>query len=242
MNFLQYPAGIAVNVIIIWRLFVICSRERRMIYFPMMLQCSGFMASVIIIRDDIIDVKQITHSSRFLNGYHDHRLALLAINITIMWYCTGLICYRLWSMEQQKRAIVAEPCQLGSELGSTNPYAKIIRALIRSGVLYCLSQVACLVCLAMQNDNGELILHELYIRVIGIVTVLIFLELDFRRVDEDPMAGQQLSPPDVSTVSMPVFRVPTPVDSDVEVGIKPQPSRVDSDSTVAKVTEGSVGS
>ncbi|KAG8854703.1 hypothetical protein FRB96_007388 [Tulasnella sp. 330] len=219
-DFLQCAAGFTVNVIMTWRLFVIWSRERRVIYFPILLQCSGVAASIIIICDDIIDIKQLVRSSNFLTRYHENHLELLAINIVITWYCTGLICYRLWSMQQQKRAIAAEAYNFGSEFESRNPYAGVMWALIHNGMLYGLSQAAHLVCSAMQNHAGKLILRELNINIIGIVTVLIMLELDVRDASEVMIAGHQPSPLEASGISMPVFRVLTPSDPEVVEGMK----------------------
>ncbi|KAG8991320.1 hypothetical protein FRB94_012601 [Tulasnella sp. JGI-2019a] len=74
------------------------------------------------------------------------------MNITNTWYCTGLICYRLLTMLRQKQATADALNDLEADITAGGAYQRIIRVLIRSGMLFSVTEIAFLICAAAGNQ------------------------------------------------------------------------------------------
>ncbi|KAG8993447.1 hypothetical protein FRB94_010756 [Tulasnella sp. JGI-2019a] len=197
----------------IWRLFVIWSRNKRVIYLPLVLLAISTIGCALLVLFDILE------SARFKDpefiGYESIlTVGALGADIILTWYITGLICYRLWSMEQQKRQVA-----MGTGLDDLNSggnhvpsrYGKVTTTLIQSGMLLSVTEVALVACtLAKNATNGKDTIDYLLTRIIGITTLLIMLQLNTGVPDR----RQQPTGIGISAFSMPVFRV---VNSDDEV-------------------------
>lgn len=96
-----------------------------------------------------MDASKFSSDHAFLAGYNYLSAAVLAIDIIMTWYFTLMICYRLWTVERRNRAAadatLSEPRGLSSN-DQTSPYAKIIRVLIQSGMLYSVTEIIFLIC------------------------------------------------------------------------------------------------
>ncbi|KAG8887898.1 hypothetical protein FRB98_008793 [Tulasnella sp. 332] len=160
--------------------------------------CCGAVSCVMISVYDTIHPERF-EDPVFLDLYDRTVIMTIAINITLTWYFTGMICYRLWAVERQTRALVAtqEETSLGSDV--TSPYARIIRILVHSGMLSSVAEGAFLVSIATGSVRSEEILNDANVRIVGIVAVLIMLQLH--------STSQRDAPISALSHSMPVFRV-----------------------------------
>ncbi|KAG8872939.1 hypothetical protein FRB97_007152 [Tulasnella sp. 331] len=196
----------------------------RVTYLPALLMCCGAVSCVMISVYDTIHPERF-EDPVFLDLYDRTVIMTIAINITLTWYFTGMICYRLWAVERQTRALVAtqEETSLGSDV--TSPYARIIRILVHSGMLSSVAEGAFLVSIATGSVRSEEILNDANVRIVGIVAVLIMLVgifdlstgrhlntpryLQFCRVPYQQLhsTSQRDAPISALSHSMPVFRV-----------------------------------
>ncbi|KAG8988033.1 hypothetical protein FRB94_008358 [Tulasnella sp. JGI-2019a] len=136
-------------------------------------------------------------------------VAVLANIIAGTWYSTGPTCYRLWSMERQKRAAFGD--ERGDWSDSTTLYSKVMRVLVQSGMLHSLALLAFIACILTQNTAGTDIIDWLNVRITGIAATLIILQLKARTSEVDPSNTRQSA----NDYSVPVFVHPTrTVDTD----------------------------
>ncbi|KAG9001051.1 hypothetical protein FRB94_004944 [Tulasnella sp. JGI-2019a] len=196
------------DLLMLWRLFVIWSDDRRVIYLPILLLLYGVANCSTIITYDVLSSSRFDDPI-FTEKYKGISAMALAVDLILTWYITGLICYRLWSVEQQKRAI-----GLGSESavssGPRSRYGKIMVALIQSGMLYSMTEAALLVVVVVDNSDVRDIINGMNTRIIGISTVLIILQLNTGANGQRP---PRTAP---SAFSMPVFRI-FPVEGQAQI-------------------------
>ncbi|KAG8872941.1 hypothetical protein FRB97_007154 [Tulasnella sp. 331] len=218
------------DLMMIWRVYVVWSRNVRVLYIPIVLMSCASTGCAWIFIQDVVEAPKFHADPALVNEYNYLSAAVLALDILMTWYYTIMICYRLWAMERQNRAAADaarfEPMGLSSD-DPTSPYAKIIRVLIQSGIIFSITEIVFLVCVLVDSTNGKYIMNYLISRMIGISTVLIVLQLNnggtsrntSRNRPQGGMTGAS------ETFSMPVFRVSmnakeTGINDDPEVGAK----------------------
>ncbi|KAG8869808.1 hypothetical protein FRB97_000727, partial [Tulasnella sp. 331] len=184
-------------------------RDKRVLYFPFVMIPPAAAGCIALVMFDILAHKS-TPEPGFPAQYYAVSVTLFTLTITMTWYSTGIICYRLWSMERQNRA-ATEANGIGSASSALNAglYRYLFRVMIQSGLLYSLTQLSYLICFIAKDVSGQFVISLLNVRIIGIVTALIMLQLhlfndgtNFDSDDRDhvrPMQG-------VTTYSIPVFR------------------------------------
>ncbi|KAG8978311.1 hypothetical protein FRB94_013442 [Tulasnella sp. JGI-2019a] len=117
----------------------------------------------------IYDVRlapKVLDNPALLADYNYMSVALLSLDIINTWYCTGLICYRLYSILRQKRTTADALNDLEGDITAEGSYRKIIRVLVQSGMLFSVTELAFLFCAATgsqmntpppkRNMNGNL--------------------------------------------------------------------------------------
>ncbi|KAG9026930.1 hypothetical protein FRB95_008323 [Tulasnella sp. JGI-2019a] len=213
-SILRCLTGLGADVLMIWRLFVIWSRDIRVIYLPISFVSLAGVCCVTVFLYDFRFAPRWSQHPAWLEQYHYVSVAMLTLDILNSWYCTGLICYQLISMLRQKKAAANAHHELVSDMTTGSPYRRIIWVLIQSGMLYSLSQAAFLICMLTNSAYGEYIANYLISRVIGIATVLIILQLNTAplRSNNASQAASAAS----GSFSMPVFRKFNKEDEDDE--------------------------
>ncbi|KAG8988635.1 hypothetical protein FRB94_000523 [Tulasnella sp. JGI-2019a] len=186
----------------LWRLFIIWSRDKRVIYFPIVVLSIGAVNCGLIITYDALATNRFQNPS-FVATYNGLAASALAIDMLLTWYLTGLICYRLWSVERQKRVIGLETRSTESDRPKSR-YGKIMVALIQSGMFYSLTEASLFCCILAGNHDGQDVINSMNTRTIGITTVLIILQLNTGAVGNNNQHVLRTAP---SAFSMPVFRV-----------------------------------
>ncbi|KAG8873258.1 hypothetical protein FRB97_006897, partial [Tulasnella sp. 331] len=84
---------------------------------------------------------------KFVTFYNIPTIAMLFNDILLTWYFTGMICYRIWSVERQRRVIRALHGEIGLENQMESPYVLITQVLIQSGMLYSITEAVFLSCI-----------------------------------------------------------------------------------------------
>ncbi|KAG8869131.1 hypothetical protein FRB97_001568 [Tulasnella sp. 331] len=189
-----------------YRTYIVWSRDRRTLYLPCITLPVGVIASITLVVFDAIGADMPI----FLPV--SETLSLLTIVMT--WYFTSLICYRLWSMERQKRRLDALN-DLVPEV-SDGAYRKVGGAMIESGLLFSFTQGALFVCYLLNSTSGVIVIGYLNIRIVGIATALIMLQLHggFKTREFIAENGNASGNRPTSTAySIPVFRVIGPHDT-----------------------------
>ncbi|KAG9010169.1 hypothetical protein FRB93_004831 [Tulasnella sp. JGI-2019a] len=196
------------------------SRDRRVTYLPAVLILFGAVGCITIVAFDIMFATRFADPS-FFTQYNDLTVSVLANDIALTWYYTGMICYCLWLLAKQKRAVEeAANGNFAAWSNITSRHGKVMWVLIQSGILYSVTELAFLVCILLDIYNGEDIINYLNVRIIGFTTTLIILQLNTggaevnaslersRRRAAQPAAGS------VGTgFSIPVFNVAGTIDS-----------------------------
>ncbi|KAG8984728.1 hypothetical protein FRB94_005069 [Tulasnella sp. JGI-2019a] len=186
-----------------WRVFVIMSRDKRVLYLPTILSFFAFIGCTLIFVFDVWFAPRFAGDENILTEYGYLTVVALDIDIINTWYCTGLICYRLCSVLRQKPASAGAFDDAEADTMAGNPYQRIIRVLIQSGMLYSLGEAAFLICVAAGNRDGRYIMNYLISRIMGIATALLIIQLKSRPLGSNL---QQPTNGDPSSFSMPVFR------------------------------------
>ncbi|KAG8990362.1 hypothetical protein FRB94_013443 [Tulasnella sp. JGI-2019a] len=148
-SLIRFVAGTGASILLIWRVFVIWSRDKRILYFPaarLFLDLAGW--AWVIVYDVQIAPKFLDDPATMPAEYSYMAITLLSIDIFNTWYCTGLICYRLWSVMRQKRATADVLNDLEADITAGGAYRRIIRVLVQSGMLFSVTEVTFLVCAA----------------------------------------------------------------------------------------------
>ncbi|KAG8980624.1 hypothetical protein FRB93_009161 [Tulasnella sp. JGI-2019a] len=197
-------AGFGAAILLFWRVFVIWSRDRRVIYLPTLFFILGLIGCPTIFVYDIWKGPNFSRDAGALRQYNGITVTLFVTDILNTWYCTGLICYRLCSVMRQKRAAADAYDDMGADFMAGSPHRKIVRVLIQSGMLFSVAEAAYLVCVLTGSRNGRYILDYMTTRIVGIGTVLIIIQLN---PSPPPSSNLHQSPSgDSGSYSMPVFR------------------------------------
>ncbi|KAG8988030.1 hypothetical protein FRB95_005261 [Tulasnella sp. JGI-2019a] len=177
-DLLQSSAALAEDLLMLWRVFIVWDRNRRVVYIPAVLFVFWATSYIAIFVFDVLPTTQFDDPT-FLKKYNIITMVVFANGIAEMWYSTALICYRLWSMQREKRA-VAKAGSPESHVWSniTSRHKKIIRAFVQSGMLHSVTLLTFIICIGFNNFPGGAILNTLNIRIIGIATTLIILQLN----------------------------------------------------------------
>ncbi|KAG8995969.1 hypothetical protein FRB94_008609 [Tulasnella sp. JGI-2019a] len=198
-----------------WRLFIIWSRDMRVIYLPIVLLTASGVNCIMVVFYDVFRISRFGDLS-FSARYEMIVAAALAVDILLTWYLTGFICFRIWSVQQQNRAVAGiipfdELSSRGDGYGQTRSrYENIMMSLMQSGMLYSINMAALLGCVLARDSSGRMesfgkdILNLLNSKVIGITSVLIMLQLNN---GTSSCKIQQQGQIGASVFSMPVFRV-----------------------------------
>ncbi|KAG8984250.1 hypothetical protein FRB93_006666 [Tulasnella sp. JGI-2019a] len=170
-DFWSISATMASDIFMFWRVYIVWSGDKRVIYFLVLLVVIVGVGRIMILAFNIM------YSQRFADPVfvaQDNALNL-AVRWTALadtWYSTGFICFRLWSMERRKRGVGAASHEdFWTDL--TDHYGKIARVLIQSGMLYSATYVAFIMCLTLENRGGANIINFMNVRIIGIAVTLI---------------------------------------------------------------------
>ncbi|KAG8857810.1 hypothetical protein FRB96_005529 [Tulasnella sp. 330] len=201
-------AGYCADLLMCYR----TSSDRRVLYLPVLLFPLGAVGCVTLVVFDAIAAKSGAQPG-FPIQYYAISVTLFSLTIAMTWYYTGLICFRLWLMERQKR--VANAANLMGSAGTSSNgasgrlYRHVLRVLIQSGLLYSLTQLSFLICFIADNKSGQIVIGYLNIRIIGIVTALIMLQL--HAFDDGSNLSHHNCPHEqrqqtFTTHSIPVFR------------------------------------
>ncbi|KAG8850140.1 hypothetical protein FRB96_000515 [Tulasnella sp. 330] len=116
----------------------------RIIYFPcLVLSCSTIGCLGIIVYDAI---GARTNPAYYVQLF-DLTIIVFSLNIVTTWYLTGALVYRLWYATRETRYI--DEFEVRSERA---PYAKVIRVIIESGIVYSFTEGAILACVATKTQ------------------------------------------------------------------------------------------
>ncbi|KAG9033289.1 hypothetical protein FRB95_000384 [Tulasnella sp. JGI-2019a] len=188
-NFCFASSAFAADILMTWRLFIIWSRDMRVIYLPIVLLTASGVNCIMVVFYDVFRISRFGDLS-FSARYEMIIAAALAVDILLTWYLTGFICFRIWSVQQQNRAVAGiipfdELSSRGDGYGQTRSrYENIMMSLMQSGMLYSINMAALLGCVLARDSSGRMesfgkdILNLLNSKVIGITSVLIMLQLD----------------------------------------------------------------
>ncbi|KAG8887965.1 hypothetical protein FRB98_008638 [Tulasnella sp. 332] len=124
--------------LMVWRLYVIWSRNKHVLYIPALAATLGAAGVVSVISYDVLCVRD----SAFLPQHRAVSIAVFGITIISTWYSTILICAKIWSVDRERRRL---------QQSSPSRYGQIIWVMIQSGTLYSLTLGAWLIC-TLVND------------------------------------------------------------------------------------------
>ncbi|KAG9009625.1 hypothetical protein FRB94_011888 [Tulasnella sp. JGI-2019a] len=171
-DFTLSAAAISGDTLMLWRLYVVWGRDKRVLVVPVLLTVVSVAGCGVIIYFDVMAGTRLQEPG-FAAQIYAVTITVFVTNIATTWYLTSFICYRLWSSERQTRGI--DDYEVRTRSG---PYGRIIRVLIQSGMLYSLTELFFMLCIATKSDNGISVMADLDTRMIGIVTTLIVLQLN----------------------------------------------------------------
>ncbi|KAG8984726.1 hypothetical protein FRB94_005071 [Tulasnella sp. JGI-2019a] len=210
-NFCLLFSAVVNDILMTWRLYIVWSRDRRIIYFPLLLLCFGGVGALTIVVDDLLTSTHYTDAT-FDAQVFGMDVALFGGTFVLTWYLTGMICFRLCSMDRQKRR-VAQSSEDDGGIGGLNSqgqwtgqYGRVMRVLIQSGMLYTLTEVACLITFVMKNQTGQALIQYLNIRVVGICSTAVILQLN---MSVSNLSSDNSNEQRETNGSIPVFRVPS---------------------------------
>lgn len=128
------------------------ARDRRVLIVPAITFPLSAVGSIWIVVYDAVSDKPVHDSKAFQTQYFALTVSLFACTLCITWYFTGLMCYRLWSVDRRKREVFEIELGQGTERPTItgcrkNPYSKVMRTLVQSGMLYSVMLGAWMVCL-----------------------------------------------------------------------------------------------
>ncbi|KAG8980627.1 hypothetical protein FRB93_009164 [Tulasnella sp. JGI-2019a] len=195
---------IGANALLIWRAFVIWSRDKRTLYFPVVLLFFTTIACALVVVYNIQWAPRFLEDPAVLARYGYITVTLLAMDIINTWYCTGLICYRLCSLMRQKRATADALNDLQGDVTAEGLYRRIIQVLIQSGMLLSTMELAVLVCIASSNRDGTCIMTHMFSSITGITTVLMIIQMNILPLRNNMNNSLQRSAS--GSFTMPVFR------------------------------------
>ncbi|KAG8885062.1 hypothetical protein FRB98_002021 [Tulasnella sp. 332] len=184
------------ELLMVWRLYVIWSRNRRVLYLPAVLATLGAVGCILIIVYDVLGGRWATDPG-FMVQYKMISVAVFAITIVATWYSTILICYRLYLVDREMHAL--------RETGPGSPshrYARIMRVLVQSGLLYSVTLGAWLIATVTGNTSAQDMIRYLNIRAVGLNSTLIVLRLPMHHKNQMVDIGMRTIDMDQQKVSI----------------------------------------
>ncbi|KAG8994676.1 hypothetical protein FRB93_001476 [Tulasnella sp. JGI-2019a] len=181
-----------------WRLFIIQSRNPRAVYFPVVLLAISGIIWIIVLVNDIFLTSQLRDPASFFH-YHTLVSTAMLVDITLTWYLTSFICYRLWGMEKENRSLAVAGGLHNAGNAIASPYTRVIKALMQSGILFSVTFLTVVGCLLGKSIYAMEIVSLFDTRIVGITSVLILLPLE---------AGTPERTRPSTAFSTPVFCVP----------------------------------
>lgn len=118
-------------------------KSKRVLLLPILLATLGAAGIVSVFTFDGIGIKG--GSGNFSKVYEALSVAVFVISLVATWYSTILICFKLVSVDRQRRHL---------QEGSASRYGRIVRVLIQSGTLYSLTLGAWLICILAEGVSG----------------------------------------------------------------------------------------
>ncbi|KAG8878337.1 hypothetical protein FRB97_002591 [Tulasnella sp. 331] len=185
-DFFLAASAFCADSLMLWRLYVVWARDKRIIIMPILLLAGGAIGCIIIVAFDVMAKTHITEPL-FQKQLKALDVAVFSLNISTTWYLTGFICYKLWSAERKSRPVHDYEAHTSSGL---SPYRRIIKVLIQSGMLYSITEAAFLICILVDNTAGTTIVNYMDTRIIGIVTALLMLQLHAGSSGEKTSSGR----------------------------------------------------
>ncbi|KAG8991319.1 hypothetical protein FRB94_012600 [Tulasnella sp. JGI-2019a] len=182
-------------------------RDKRILYLPIVLLFFTTVACALVVVYNLQWAPKFLEDPAILARYGYVTVTLLAMDIINTWYCTGLICYRIYSMLRQKRDTANALNDMEADITVGGSYRRIIRVLVQSGMLFSVTELAVLICIATKNRDGTYIMTHMISRITGITTVLMVIQMNIPPPRNNLNGHLQQSPDDESGSSnIPVFR------------------------------------
>ncbi|KAG8898184.1 hypothetical protein FRC00_003160 [Tulasnella sp. 408] len=128
-------AGTIADATICWRLYIIWSRDRRILVFPITVLIAGLLGCSLVIADDVLTTVRGPQAA-IISNRQAWSLAMCTTELVLNAVLTGLIIAKLWRAHKTTRST------------TKSPYTRIILALVESGALYMLVMGACAISVA----------------------------------------------------------------------------------------------
>ncbi|KAG9043332.1 hypothetical protein FS837_009741 [Tulasnella sp. UAMH 9824] len=157
-------AGTIADATICWRLYIIWSRDCRVLVFPITVLIAGLLGCSLVIADDVLTTTRGPQAAIITNR-QAWSLAMCTTELVLNALLTGLIIAKLWRAHKTTRST------------TKSPYTRIILALVESGALYIFVMGACAISVACGSIVASTVLFYLMPRLIGIVPTMIVLQL-----------------------------------------------------------------
>ncbi|KAG9007469.1 hypothetical protein FRB93_007884 [Tulasnella sp. JGI-2019a] len=173
-DFLLAACAFCADSLMLWRIFVVWNRDKRIIVVPILTLATGTISCIFLVAFDIMAVSRY-QDPVFQAQVQGLSIAAFSTNIISTWYYTICICYKLWSAERKSGVVHDYDVSTGTRRAS--PYSRIIKALIQSGMLYSMTEAVLMLCIITGNTAGNNIVSYMDARIIGIATTLLLLQL-----------------------------------------------------------------
>ncbi|KAG8857804.1 hypothetical protein FRB96_005523 [Tulasnella sp. 330] len=222
-------SGHVFEILMLWRLHDLWPQNMLVMLLPITLTCFGTIECILILVRDIMPY-ELFKNPKLVPFKQDPTLALLANDMTLIFYLTGVICFRLWWVEREKRAVWALHGQVGPEHGTKSLFAFITYAFVQSGMFHSLTEAALILIILTHLDDCMFIMHSLVSRIVGISAVLLLLQLHLSDEKRDTH-NNQLTPDASTTYSIPVFLANRTVESATSDGAETRETPLPDDST-----------
>ncbi|KAG8980928.1 hypothetical protein FRB94_009483 [Tulasnella sp. JGI-2019a] len=190
-DFFLAACAFCADSLMLWRLFVVWARDKRIIIMPILLLAGGAIGCIFIVAYDVMAKTRILEPA-FQKQAKALQIAVFAMNISTTWYLTIGIIYKLWYAERKSR--VVHDYDVHSTSKNVSPYRRIIKLLIQSGMLYSMTEAAFLICIIVNNTNGVTVVDYMDPRIIGIVTSLLMLQIHTGGSSDKTSSGRIRNP------------------------------------------------
>lgn len=156
--------------VVIYRCYVVCQSVRAII-LPTILWCSVVVTGV----HAVYGVSQSkSTTSIFAQELGTWVMAFLASTIVTNAFSSGLLAYRIWTIERSVARTRA------SRKGSTMP---IVRVLVDAAVLYSVALLTALICFLFSN-NGDYVMVDMVMPIISIAFYMVLIRIAINRNHE----------------------------------------------------------
>ncbi|KAG8987190.1 hypothetical protein FRB93_004904 [Tulasnella sp. JGI-2019a] len=185
-DLLLYSAAIVGDILIVWRLYMVWSRSRRIIVVPIVTLVLYGIAGITICFFEFHSVLYL-NDDRFGHLKDVTTFVAIILGFVTNVYTTAFIVGRMWLTGRQTRL----PARAAGR--ATNWYMPLIRALVGSAALYTLLAIATII-VSASVKNGSIIFGYLDPMGIGIAPTLLVLQLNLtRRKANEPSPSQSPS-------------------------------------------------